>query len=267
MPHRFQGGEIVFRLHLLGQARNPSHHGRHQIDPGGLVAGNFAQGGLGVEFRHQDHTCPDMKGGKDGDDGPVVIKRPRHQHDVVGRNAPQFACQPVHHARLPRHDQLGPPGRSAGGGRLPRRRNAVGQVAVVVRPGQKGVRRNHGFAGIHRQLADHDGRFRQFDNGANFGLRQARRNRLRHRTNFPAGVKGFDEADAVGQRDGDVIPEFRASCLKPARHAVGPAVQFAPGPALRAALHRNAVRLARRFPGQGRANGNKFFADFRFAHL
>src|SRR6185437_16939557 len=67
----------------------------------------------------------------------------------------------------------------------------------------------------HRHIAHHDRRIGQFDDRRQLVGRQARRHRLRHRADLPAGVAGLDEGVAVGERNGDEIAELHA----PGQHA------------------------------------------------
>ena len=227
---------------------------------------DFPQRRFRIEFRHDDYARADLQCGKNRDEGPVVIERPRHQENIIACDLPELRHERAGNTRLSRHDQLGPSRRASGGRRFPGRRNAIGQVAVVRRCCEQFVDRNNGTSGIRMRLADHDGRIRKFDDRLQFAGGKPKRNRLRHRAELPGGVTGLNETDAVRQGNGEEIALSHPFRRQAARDAIGTAVKLSPATRLPFTFNRNRVALDGRFSGQRSADGNEFFLLLDIGH-
>ncbi len=256
MPGCFQRRHIVFRAHIFRQPPDAAHHRRHQINPRRAMALDFAQCRFRVKARHDDDARAHLQRRKRGDERAVVIKRPRHQHDILARDPPERGHGGAGKPWLTGHNQLGPAGRSAGGRRFPRWRHAILKIAVVIGRRIKLRHRNNRLARIHRAIADHDRRVRKLGNGLQLARRQAKGNRLRHGPQFPRRITGFHKAHTVRQGDGEEVAELHTPCGQPARDPVGAQMQRPPCPRVALALHCNSIRLQRRFARECCADRN-----------
>ena len=171
----------------LGQAPDAAHHGRHHVEPGGLVSVDRRQRLLGVEPRQQHEVGAEVEAGDRAGERAVVIERPRHHHHVVGRRAGSrpTPARCVDDRRLARQDQLRPAGRAAGGRRLEDRRDAVLQRAVVVRERQQRVDVVARALALDGVAGDQDAGVGQRHHRLGLVRRQPPGDRLRRRAGFP----------------------------------------------------------------------------------
>ncbi len=226
------------------------------------------QGRLGVEAG-QDHQVGALaEAGHRGGERAVVIERSGHDHDVVASGAIGPDLDRRIDARAAREDQLGPAGRSAGGGRLPDRRRAVGKRAFVA-----AAERDQGRNIETRTVAGRDGvtgddhrGAGQLHDGLGLGGRQAPGDRLGRRPDFPEAVAGLDEVDAVGQAHGDEIGRLDARRLQAPGDGVGAPVELAPGDRAVGVGDGRGVRPFRRELAKARAQRDRPRRGGRFAH-
>ena len=259
VPEGLQRRQVVLGPRLLRQVPDPVHHGRHHIDPAGLPARDLGQGLFGIEPGHHHDVGAHVYGRHHHAEAGVVIERGRQQGDRLGPQLPAADLGDVfhRHAGLAGQDQLGPAGGAAAGGRLGDRRNDIRQVGLVVGLGGDVV-------DIHQRLVDRmverrddDGGLGQLHDRLELGLGQAEGHRLRRRAHLPQGPAGLDEADAVGQAQGDEIPVLDPQRHQAAGQAVGPPVELVIGQGFIATGDRRGVGLFPRQVSQARAQGNR----------
>ena len=229
MPPASHRGQVVRMRIGAVDGQQPLHDGRHGGEIVHPVLGDQAQELAPVEPAHEHQMLARRQchGGR-GESG-VVAQGNRHQLGV-GRQVAHHRRhrRPVEPAVAAGLDELGTPGTPAGGHRLQRRRNRLGQRGIRDSTGIEVTwNRRHDAAWI--RPADEQRALAQFEQMAVLRVRQPGGQRLRDGSQLPGGHHGLHPLNGVGQGDGDVVALAHTECRVGPGQPVGHRFQFAAG--------------------------------------
>ncbi len=241
VPDGLQRGHVARLAFRRGQPGDALHHRRHQVDPFDPMPLDQREEFRSIEPGHAHHRKPVQHGHMSHGEREVVIERRRVEHDAIRPHAK--ARRSVRHAaRMMIDDQLGPPGRSARGHRLPARRLQAGErrhVGMIAseRHRQRAQRRPQRRIGGH-----HRARLRQLDDRAQLGRRQPRRDDRGRRPQLPHRIGQLVKLVRIGQGQHHPVALPDAEPGQSMRPAQRPLRQFLPAKHILAVPHRPALR-------------------------